>query len=252
MEPNNASLLDGGYPAFLSNSEVPAFTEANCPTGSSVNCALYYDSDWATEVRLNVPCDTAIAGNACYATHACACQNNYYNIAETMPTFVALQSTTYPNVISLAFADSGNTGGDSGTGDSGTGDSGSGNGTGTGDAGTGDSGTGDSGTGDSGTGDSGTGDSGTGDSGTGDSGTGDSGTGDSGTGTGDGTGTDTGNTGGDNTGTTDGGSGDGTGTDTGNTGGDGTDTGATDGGSGDSTGTDSGNTGTGTDTGSGD
>ena len=59
IEPNNASSLDGGYPAFLTNSAVPAFTEDNCPSGGSVTCSLYYDQEWTTEVRAAVDCGVA-------------------------------------------------------------------------------------------------------------------------------------------------------------------------------------------------
>ena len=196
LEPNNASALAGGYPTFLTNSEVPAFTETNCPTGTSVNCALYYDSDWATEVRAAVSCAQAIAGNACYATHACACENSYYNIAETMPTFVTTQSTAYPDVISLAFADSGNEGGDTGTGDTGTGgETGTGQETGADDTGSGETGTGETGADNTGSGETGTGETGADDTGSGETGTGETGADDTGSGE-----TGTGETGADDTG----------------------------------------------------
>ena len=47
---------------------------------------MHYDLDWSHRTRVTSNCDTAIEHDPCFATFACVCDNEYFRIAENMPT----------------------------------------------------------------------------------------------------------------------------------------------------------------------
>lgn len=99
-ELNTELLPENEIPGFYFNRNTAEFTSENCAT--TVNCDLFYQPDWGFEVQASVTCSEAIAGDACFGTFACACDNGYYRVSESMPKFEESETMRFTEVVQYA------------------------------------------------------------------------------------------------------------------------------------------------------
>lgn len=48
---------------------------------------------------MDIPCSDAIAGEACFGTFACGCDNGYYLVSSTMPAFAESTTMRYADIL---------------------------------------------------------------------------------------------------------------------------------------------------------
>ena len=55
----------------------------NCT--NQITCDLHYEPDWSYRLRAEINCNQVVEKDPCFATYACICDNNYFQIASLMP-----------------------------------------------------------------------------------------------------------------------------------------------------------------------
>ena len=86
----------------LSVSQTVSSIATGCTSADqTISCDVYYETDWNHWLQTSTTCGSLATAQPCFATQACLCENEYYNVHGSMPVlsspYYGRYTTTFTN-----------------------------------------------------------------------------------------------------------------------------------------------------------